>query len=463
MRDIALLLFFIACLVPMLKHPWLGVIMWVWLSVMSPHRLTYNFAYDMQFAAVTVAVTIIGMLATKDERRLPIAGPVVFMAMFSLWMCLTTAMAIHGDADTWAMWSRVMKIMMMNFVALILIHDRKQIQWVVYAIVISLGFYGVKGGLFTAVTGGHYIVWGPDGSFIYDNNGLALALVVVIPLMRYVQLQLAKKWQKRGLSIAMVLCALAAIGSQSRGALLALAAMGAVFWWKSRNKAVLAMALVLLGIAGLAFMPESWFARMHTIETYDEDASALGRINAWWMCFNLAKDHFFGGGYSIYEPDLFARYAPNPLDIHAAHSIYFQALGEHGFIGLFLYMGIGASTWLLAGRTRKLAKNVPDLVWAVQLMDMVKVSQIGFAVGGAFLSLAYFDVPYYIAVIVVATHEFVRRSSQVMKATGDALDWRRADRFRRSHALLGPDPTEQPAPQPALYRARPVWGERTGR
>ncbi len=40
-------------------------------------------------------------------------------------------------------------------------------------------------------------------------------------------------------------------------------------------------------------------------------------------------------------------------------------------------------------------------------MDMVKVSMVGYGVGGAFLSLAYFDVPYYVMVIVVATRALV--------------------------------------------------------
>ena len=63
----------------------------------------------------------------------------------------------------------------------------------------------------------------------------------------------------------------------------------------------------------------------------------MGRINAWTMALNLAKDNFFGGGFSIYESAVFARYAPDP-EARAAHSIYFQVLGEHGFVGLFLFL-----------------------------------------------------------------------------------------------------------------------------
>jgi putative inorganic carbon (hco3(-)) transporter len=51
MRDIALCIVFLAAVPFMLKRPSLGVIMWIWLSVMNPHRLTYGFAFDLNFAA----------------------------------------------------------------------------------------------------------------------------------------------------------------------------------------------------------------------------------------------------------------------------------------------------------------------------------------------------------------------------------------------------------------------------
>ena len=40
---------------------------------------------------------------------------------------------------------------------------------------------------------------------------------------------------------------------------------------------------------------------------------------------------------------------------------------------------------------------------------MCQVSLLGYGVGGAFLGLAYFDLPYHIMAIVVITGEMVRR------------------------------------------------------
>lgn len=133
----------------------------------------------------------------------------------------------------------------------------------------------------------------------------------------------------------------------------------------------------------------------------------MGRINAWWMAFNLASERFLGGGFEIYNSMTFARYAPDPADVHAAHSIYFQVLGEHGFVGLVLYLLLGMFSWRLASQVQQRAATSPDKDWITRFALMAKVSIVGFAVGGAFLSLAYFDLPYYLPVTLLAMYRWL--------------------------------------------------------
>jgi probable O-glycosylation ligase (exosortase A-associated) len=173
--------------------------------------------------------------------------------------------------------------------------------------------------------------------------------------------------------------------------------------------------------AAVAFMPAQWSQRMDTIKEYQEDDSAMGRINAWSMAFNLAKDRpLTGGGFEIYNGATFARYAPNPVDVHAAHSLYFQALGEHGFIGLGLYLLLGLLSWRTGTRIIRNTAKRPDLKWAGTLATMLQVSMIGFGVGGAFLSLLYFDVPYYLMAMMVVTDRLVTSALQAeVKAAKD--------------------------------------------
>jgi probable O-glycosylation ligase (exosortase A-associated) len=105
---------------------------------------------------------------------------------------------------------------------------------------------------------------------------------------------------------------------------------------------------------------------------------------------------------------LFAQYSPYPEAVHAAHSIYFQVLGNHGFVGLFMFLTIWVMTWRAAGWLRTHCTKIPEAAWCVDLGAMCQVCLLGYAVGGAFLSLAYFDLPYNVMVLVVLTRVWVQ-------------------------------------------------------
>lgn len=410
MRDILVTLIVLGSLPFILRRPIFGAIMWVWISVMNPHTQGWGFARSMPFAAIIAGTFIISVLASKEKFPLPKTGVVAAFILFALWPSVTALFAINPD-KIGTLWSRWNKIALMTLFVLVVLRSRKEINWLVWTIFISLGYYGVKGGIFTLATGGHYRVWGPIGTFIDGNNEMALALVTLIPLIYYLFMVAEKKWLKVGLAVAMFLSAVAALGSYSRGALLAIVAMTGFLWLKSPHKGRLAMLLVLAAPFLFAMMPEQWHNRMESIGTYQSDSSAMGRINAWWMAFNLANDRpIFGGGFDVYDRHVFGMYAPNPTDVHAAHSIYFQVLGEHGWVGLAFYLALGILTWRSASLVTRLTKEDPELRWAHQLVTMLKVSLVGFAVGGAFLSLAYFDVPYFIMAIIVATRVLVERT-----------------------------------------------------
>jgi hypothetical protein len=66
-----------------------------------------------------------------------------------------------------------------------LIHGKERIQLLVWVTAVSIGFYGIRGGIFTILTGGNYRVYGPEETFIADNNQLGLALTMILPLLYY--------------------------------------------------------------------------------------------------------------------------------------------------------------------------------------------------------------------------------------------------------------------------------------
>jgi putative inorganic carbon (HCO3(-)) transporter len=408
MRDILVTILVFGSLPLIFKRPYWGPALWIWISVMNPHAQGWGFARTFPFAAIIAAVMLVSLVVYKGDKKLPVVPVTVVFICFMLWMCVTSIFAIHPEA-VYTQWNKVMKIFGMTLVVIMLMKERKHIEMAIWSIVISLGYYGVKGGIFTIKSGGGDRVWGPAGTFIEGNNEVALAFIMVIPLMFYLLKITKNRWGRYAFMASMGLCAFASLGSYSRGALLAIGAMGAFLWLKSKEKLTVGLVLVLLVPVLLLAMPQQWHSRMDSISEYKEDESAMGRVNAWHMATNLAMDRLIGGGFEIYDAGVFRMYAPVPEDIHAAHSVYFQVLGEHGFLGLFLYLAIGVLTWRSGSWVIKNSKLDPELKWAAELVPLLQVSLLGFAVGGAFLSLAYFDVPYYVMAAMVATRLVVER------------------------------------------------------
>jgi probable O-glycosylation ligase (exosortase A-associated) len=282
------------------------------------------------------------------------------------------------------------------FVTLMLVRDRQRVDWLVWVIVASLGFYGVKGGAFTLVTGGSYHIFGPAGSFIADNNDLAMALCMVLPLMRYLQLQATKKILKILLGAGMALTGIAILGTYSRGGMIGLAIVTVALLVKGRRRFVLALALVVIGATAYNFMPAKWVARMDTLHHAQEVDSAQTRIQSWKFAANVAFHRpLMGGGINVYQDaGLWARYAPEGSVQRAVHSIYFRVLGEQGFPGLILFLGLLVASWRNCSRVRKRLRQSPEGRWAYDLASMLQVSLVAYAIAGAFLTSTYFDLSY---------------------------------------------------------------------
>jgi probable O-glycosylation ligase (exosortase A-associated) len=414
MRDLLVMGVIALAALMALRRPWIGVMLWTWVSLMNPHRYCYGFAHSAPVAAIAAGSVLLGLMMTK-ERENPFKGnPVNWMVAFALWMTASWVLGYgmqSSDPAIWSrdyeLWNRVIKIFLMLLVTLALLRNRYHIIAFAWVTTMSLAIIGAKGGIFTIAHGGSYHVYGPPGSPVGDNNDFALALVMLIPMLHFLQLQIKQGWGRHVMSIIMLLCAASALGSQSRGGMLALSAMGAVLWWRSPRKGGATIALLAVLVLILPMMPDAWWDRMNTIQSYEEDASSMGRIRAWKVAIQVALHHIFGAGMHFQHEIIFGMWDDSHGVIRAAHSIYFQILGNHGFIGLFLYLMIGVSTYRCAGWLRKHARGIPQAQWAAHLGAMVQVSMAGFAVGGAFLSMAFYDLPFNFMAMVVLARRWV--------------------------------------------------------
>ena len=413
MRDILITVMVFGTIPYIFKRPWVGILVWSWLSYMNPHRLAYGFAYDMPFAQIIAIVLFVSLILSKEKLSFPRHWIIPIWIFFIVWMGITTIFAYFPDL-AWGQYKKIFKIQLLTFLVLLLINDMQKMRYLIWTIVVSIGFYSVKGGIFTILTGGSGRVWGPPGGFIEENNTLAIAILMIIPLMIFLYQTTEKKWIRNCLLVSIILSFFTVLGSQSRGALIAIGVVGLFYWKESGRKIISGILIIIFSFILLAFMPESWYQRMETIKTYQEDSSAMGRLNAWEYAVKAANDNFFGVGLDSWSPETFLLYAPNPVDVHAAHSIYFSVLADHGWIGLFLFLIIFGGTWMVLSRLSKETKNNEGFREIHLLAKLLKVSIIAYLSGGAFLSLSYFDLPWNIVAIVILLNEYYRKNEKAM-------------------------------------------------
>lgn len=357
------------------------------------------------YAFIVAICIFIGLINAKDEpKRIPWTPETIVLLLFIIWMFITTVFSLYPWV-AWPQWDKVWRIQLMTYVTLMLMYTPYRLNLLMWVIALSLGFYGVKGGIFVLQTGGAYLVKGPDKSFIAGNNEIGLALIMTIPLLRYLQLTLDTFWKRRGkfwirqgLTAAIVLTFIAIIGTHSRGALVGVAAMIVFFLLKTRKRFMPLLIIGALAYSVPMIMPQKWFDRMDTIETH-EDYSAQERLRAWGNAIDLASQRFLGGGFHalIYWGG------------RDAHSIYFEVLGEHGFVGLGLFLLLALLTWRSGSWIIRRSKRIPELKWASDLAAMIQVSMVGYAAAGAFLGLAYFDLYYALVAIIVLTRQIVQK------------------------------------------------------
>jgi probable O-glycosylation ligase (exosortase A-associated) len=395
MRDIALALFIFGMLPYILVRPYLGLLIWSWLGYMNPNRLCYGFAISFPWVQLVAIVTLLGLLFSKERKGIPRSATSVLLVMFLLWTGLTTFYAVLPDS-AWVKWQEFAKVLVMVFVTLILVNSRERMHWLAWMIVVSLGFYGVKGGVFTILQGGVNHVLGPAKSFIADNNALALALCMTLPFMRYLQLHSSLRFVRLGLAVGMLLTGVAVLGTYSRGGLIALAVVSGALFLKSRGRLAVVLIVIVVGFTAYHFMPPQWAQRMGTLQDAKQTDSGETRIQSWKFSTNVAIHRpLLGGGFDVYlSNSMWERYGPEGAIPRAVHSIYFRVLGEQAFPGLALFLGLLFVSWRNCSRVRKRTRNIPAMRWAFDMASMLQVSLVAFMAAGAFLPMSYFDLSY---------------------------------------------------------------------
>ena len=432
MRDLILLLALLGIGAMTIRVPLIGLLAWIWVSVMNPQREVYGFLSGAQINVFIALLTAASWIASKERKTLPSNATTGLLLTFMAWTWITTLFALNVHLSE-PLWERTAKSIVLALAVATLVNSASRAQAIVWAIVISLGYFAVEGAGIVIASGGQSKVFGPEDSMIADNNQLGLALVVMLPLMNYLRVTSKMPIVRLTLLASIGLAVIAIFGTYSRGALLALGVTVLANAVRSKSGLVLLFIGAVILVSAPSFLPQAWVARMQSIQSYSKDDSFAGRVAAWKTSINVVKARpLVGGGFASIEDNKTANdySAPGSLtEGKAAHSIYFEVLGDHGIPGLVLYLLIVGSALLNTRAVIKASSKEPTLEWANRLAKALQVSLLALLVGGAALSMAYYDVFLVLMGLTAALALTVKVNKPSFALSGFAPKWKRTPAF----------------------------------
>ncbi len=299
-------------------------------------------------------------------------------------------------------------------------------------LVLSAIYFAVPGAIKVIISGGSggigtgEVVVGAEGSFFGDRVTLSVVLALALPFALYLGRRttlLPIRWQRLAWPAMLGVAAtflIALIGTFARTGLVAGSATLLMLAARSQRKIVAALVVAAVVLALLAITPDNWFFRMDTIVNYQDDGSAMSRIAAWKWAWHLALEHpIVGGGFGVFTLD--AGSIPGRPGWLEAHNIFFEVMGEHGFVGLGLFCSLIAAIYRSCTLVQKRVRGYEALAWTADLARATQVGLVAFVVGGSFVSIAFSPFLYLLAGIAVGTRGLVERELAAL-APGLALN-----------------------------------------
>jgi probable O-glycosylation ligase (exosortase A-associated) len=422
MRDLVAALIVPILVYYSLKRPFIGLGIWLWSSTYHISMFTFGFASAIPFNKVFALATIISFVINRDKPGFRLNSISAMIFLFFIISTISNNFPLNNPEASNAAWEDYAKIVVFYFIAIGVLDKEVHYNFLIWLMVVAIGGLASAEGAKLLLSGGSYRTASIAG-VVGDNNFFGVMAGTALPFINYLRVQSTNKTVQSGLLAALILSCLGIFATYSRGALLGILIFAFFLIQKAENKPLWIVVVTLVTVAFMSFLPDTWFNRMDTMNAAEKDTSFMGRVLAWKISALVAMDNVFGGGFRAIEtPVTWFVYGPGlykldfliatdndlpPGFILASHSVYFQILGNQGFIGLFLFLLILVTSYFKAGHIHKVAK-ANGQHWAMDLTKMIQVAILIYAVTGALVAIAYFDFIYAIFAIVTTLESSVK-------------------------------------------------------
>lgn len=432
MRDVFFLAFLAAFMGLSLRRPFLFVLVYAYIDIVSPQRLSYFLLNSIPISAIAFGFAFLTWAAVDDKRDSRFSWRQLLMLMLLGWCLYTTS---HADfpIDAAQKWAWVWKALVFAIFLPLTLRTRLRIEALALTLVLCASTIIVNGGIKTVLSGGGYgelNLMVDNNSGLYEGSTISTVAIAIIPLIwwlaRYGTI-FRPDWKVRTYAFALTgACLLIPIGTVTRTGLLCILLLGAMVLWRSRRRFAYGAGLAFLALLALPFLPSAFTSRMETIKNYQGDQSASTRLEVWKWTLDYVEKHPLGGGFDAYRSNKFTYDMVRPegekgrermvrsrvTEVgRAYHSAYFEMLGEQGYIGFAIWALIHILSLTSTQRLYRLYKgrNDPEHRWIAPLALALQQGQIVYLLGACFIGIAYQPFVFMLLALQIGLSSYVAR------------------------------------------------------
>lgn len=412
---------------------------YVWVDMFSPQNVSYVILNQVPVALI-MGGSAVGAYFLLDRRSPPRLNTItVCHILLAIWVTMTLLWSVT-PAFAAEKWDWAFKTLVFAAFIPFVIRSRVQIDAFIQVFVLSLAANLLPYGAKIFLSGGGY---GRELGLAGGNTGLgegatlAAVAVMTIPLALFLRkhtLLMPKNHLFRLAYIGIALVSLfTTVGTFQRTGLVGLVVLGVAMIAKSKNKFLVGAVVAVAALAIGYFASAAWESRISTIGNYQQDGSAMTRILVWKWTLNYVMDHPLGGGFNMYVIN-HIEHGPtesNPEGsvefARAFHSIYFEMLGEHGWIGLGLFLTMLIAGLVMLNHAAKRVRGMPEHEWCRDLAAALQVSLVVLMCCGAFIGIAFQPMIHYLLAMAVAVSSYARTVTSLDAGAGSkvpVMPWR---------------------------------------
>ncbi|MET0250364.1 MAG: DUF5935 domain-containing protein, partial [Sphingobium sp.] len=412
MRDLFFIAFLGLFFLIGFRRPFLLVIIYAYIDIVSPQRLSYYLLNSIPISAIAFALAAGSWLLVDDKKDCRFSLRQGLLLILLGWCGYTTLNAAF-PLEAADKWNWVSKCLIFAIFLPLVLRTKLRLEALALMMVLCASTIIMNGGMKTVLSGGGYGVLNlmvDDNSGLYEGSTISTVAIAIIPLIwwlaRYGTIFSPDDWRVKVVALGLGgSCLLIPIGTETRTGLLCIVLLAGLVILRSKRRFVYGPLLLFAGLIAIPFLPASFTQRMQTIETHSSDQSASTRVAVWLWTIDYVKQHPAGGGFENYLANSFTYVTPMVMTEggstrvenqrvtdkgRAYHSAYFEMLGEQGYFGFFLWAMVHLITLIRTEMIRRRHARDADPAnrWISPLALALQQGHLVYLLGALFIGIA---------------------------------------------------------------------------